>query len=750
VADIPEPSSPLVQALKELGAAMKAIAFYPPHHPYVVSALERAGSSFRDTLAGRDLLRLGVSEEAFLLDGHQPIAESDRPLAGFASYLCRRGVGVLVFRPPLEQDSLRGLLEVIAMDSATLQSRGGPKRCLEERRLGGVAIEEFDAAAALRSARTDTSVPGPEEATRAPSSWSDLLARFLTGQDKSPPPGGLHLLRRVAGDPEAARQLMASLQAFAGCNGVEHRGAVLTSALSQVAAEVARSEPEALASLARNLAAALMEVDPGCRLDLLQASIPVSGTSLDLGREIRARIPEERIGEMVVSLVQSEGRLNARLTSVIRKVLIDAGGIERHRAAVLEAVREARRPEGDPLADVWKSIENLLEESQDDWISREYKGVLELLGSRTPALDETLRLELQGLPGFQDSLSEAGIRRRAWAMFADLLLVDAEPARQWVSLDQIGKRAEGLSPAWFPECVEVAGAVRAVLQSEPAPAPHVREAAAQALQAVADNLVRASRQQFHGATQAQREALAASFEALGPHGVEPLLRGLEGEEDWEVRKVLMGLLSSRGREAVPVLLRRLADPSWYLVRNVLVILGEIADPATVPAIAPCLTHREARVRRDAVAALGKIGGPRAFALVRGCLGDPEVAEVATRCLAGIDRQRTIAAFMEMTGEVDLLGRRNARLREAITALGALGAHESIPRLQAILLRGLWLPPSAGDLVRIAAARALGKIGTTAALQAVARGTRLWRRPVRAVCSEIVGGRPVSIDPGPVN
>ena len=114
-----------------------------------------------------------------------------------------------------------------------------------------------------------------------------------------------------------------------------------------------------------------------------------------------------------------------------------------------------------------------------------------------------------------------------------------------------------------------------------------------------------------------------------------------------------------------------------------------------------------------------------------------------RCLAVIDRPRTISAFLDMTARVDLLGRRNGRLREAILALGTLGAHESIPRLQEILMRGFWLPPSAGDPVRIAAARALEKIGTTAALRVVARGTRLWRRPVRAVCSEIVGGRPVS-------
>jgi len=54
------------------------------------------------------------------------------------------------------------------------------------------------------------------------------------------------------------------------------------------------------------------------------------------------------------------------------------------------------------------------------------------------------------------------------------------------------------------------------------------------------------------------------------------------------------------------------------------------------------------------------------------------------------------------------------------------------------MRGFWLPPSAGDTLRIAAARALEKIGTDTALGALMLGAHLWRWPVRAVCAEIVG------------
>ncbi|MBI4170026.1 MAG: hypothetical protein HY510_08830, partial [Acidobacteria bacterium] len=127
-------------------------------------------------------------------------------------------------------------------------------------------------------------------------------------------------------------------------------------------------------------------------------------------------------------------------------------------------------------------------------------------------------------------------------------------------------------------------------------------------------------------------------------------------------------------------------------------------------------------------------------ILSGCLDDPEVAEVAMRALAGIDRQRTVGAFLARAARPNAFGRGQKRLKEAIAFLGVLRASESVPHLEAILRRRFWVPPSTGDSVRIAAARALEKIGTAAALRAVEQGARAWRSPVRAACAEIVGGR----------
>lgn len=733
----PDAAGPLVRALKQLATATKVLSFYPAQHPTVASALEKTAVFLKEALTDHESLTVGVADTAFLVD-RTILAEDDRALTGFASYLSRRDVSALTFRPPVEQESLKGLLEVIALDPGTLRARGGPAKSLQEKRLGGIVVVEFDPAEALRSATTGAA--GEAGAARTPGvSWSDLLARFLAGQGPAPP-GGPHLIRRLAGDSKAAWELMASLQKLSAAAGQE-RGAILIGALRRIAAEVGGAEPEALPALAHNLAAALMALDSKGRKEVLGASIPVPGTDVDLASAMRSRIPEDNLGELIVSMVQFEGSLNARLGSVIRKVLIDRGVNDQQKTSVLEAIRAARGVEKPP-ADVWDSVVDLLKESQDDWISREYKGLLEMIGASAPPLEESLKQELMSLPEFVESMTPEGVKRRTWLLFSDLVAVDHEPARQWVALDQLEKRAAGLTPDWFAECGSVAESVLALLGAGTPPPPHVREAAQKALRATADGLVRCYRKSFHNLTPEHRAALAGAFAVLGEHCVESLLLGLAAEEDWEIRKPFLGFLAAHKRAAVPALLKRLSDPSWYLVRNVLLILGEIADPATIAAIAPALKHAEPRVRRDAAAALGKIGGPRAFALLRECLADPEVHEVALRSLAAIDRRRTIGAFLEMTERVDLFGRGHRQLKEAIATLGALGGNESVPRLRAILMRGMWLPPSAGDTVRVAAARALEKIGTATALNAIQEGSRLWRGAVRGVCAEIVGKRSI--------
>ena len=728
-------ASVLPKVLKELSGAVKAIGFYPSDHPTVASAVERAAETVREAIAREGVLRVGVGDAVFL-HGTERIGVGDRVLASFATYLGRRGVGVLTFKPPVGAGTLKGLLEVIALDPGVLRSRGGPARCLAERRLEGVSVEEFDTADVLRAART-TSVSDSGRESSPATSLNDLVARFLTGQDGTPSPEAKEHLERAVTDPGAARALLKAVQGLASREGAGS-GRMMSLALARMAAAVAGRDPAALASLASSLRAALDDLDPATRMEVLQSSIPVAGTDLDLAREIRAGIPDDRLGEMIVSLVRSEGKLTPRLTSVIRKVLIDTRGPGRDRGGVKEEIEAARRKGSDPLADVWASIEDLLEESEDDWLSREYKNLLEIVGAAGPALHGDLRREIRGLPEFQDALTEAGDSRSAWLIFSEMLQVETEPAVLCEVLGEIERRAAGIDPGWYAVAGEVSSTVRDRLGSWSL--PDVQNAGTATLRRIAGSLIGTLPASFHRLTEADRDALERTAKTLGAFVADPLLAALEKEEDWEIRKTLIRFLVAQGREVIPTLVKRLADPSWFLVRNILVVLGEVGDPSVLPMISGTLRHPEPRVRKEAVTALGKIGGIRAFGLVSEALEDPEVAEVAIRALGAINHGRAVAIFLQRAGSIHVLGRRNKAIRDAINALGELRAREAVPRLRSILARGFWLPPASGDPLRIAAAHALDRIGTPEALQAVTRGARLGRRPVRETCAAILERR----------
>jgi len=89
----------------------------------------------------------------------------------------------------------------------------------------------------------------------------------------------------------------------------------------------------------------------------------------------------------------------------------------------------------------------------------------------------------------------------------------------------------------------------------------------------------------------------------------PLLDRLRVEEEPGRRKILLSIVSRLGESAVPAILTRVEDERWFFLRNLCFLLGEIGAPAGIPALVRMLSNREEKVRREAVQALGKIRTP---------------------------------------------------------------------------------------------------------------------------------------------
>jgi hypothetical protein len=164
---------------------------------------------------------------------------------------------------------------------------------------------------------------------------------------------------------------------------------------------------------------------------------------------------------------------------------------------------------------------------------------------------------------------------------------------------------------------------------------------------------------------------------FGEVSADALLDRLLMEEGAARRKALLSLVVRLGSAAVPPILARLDGSPWFCVRNLCLLLGEIGDPAGVPALVRMLSHGETKVRREAVQSLGKIGTP-----------DPD----------------------------------------AIAMLGRTLFHKPL------------LPSSREDPVRIDAAIALSRIGSTEAIAFLHLGKSSRKKAVREQCEALLRTR----------
>jgi HEAT repeat protein len=217
----------------------------------------------------------------------------------------------------------------------------------------------------------------------------------------------------------------------------------------------------------------------------------------------------------------------------------------------------------------------------------------------------------------------------------------------------------------------------------------------------------------------------------------PTAVGLLGKLRGEAHAALVSVFLERG--AARGALRDLQSRSSVRRARAAQLLGDLELRQAVPALCGLLTDRDHEVRVVAVRALGRIGAPAAaWRLIAGLdQHDPVPSQLAAHTLAqlGVEAEVTLSAALDhpqarvravcldalgllgTTGSVDRIAR---LLREddnldvriaAAAALGRLGSRPALDPLVGALHRG-------PGVLRAAAARALGELGTAAAVPAL--------------------------------
>jgi len=199
------------------------------------------------------------------------------------------------------------------------------------------------------------------------------------------------------------------------------------------------------------------------------------------------------------------------------------------------------------------------------------------------------------------------------------------------------------------------------------------------------------------------EVCADALVSQGARAVPALVQSLEESTDKTQRMRVVDVLVRIGEEAERETLALLADEQWYVRRNAAFVLAYIGGERSAGPLTRAATDSEPRVRTEAVRALGRIGGP-------------EAEQALLRSLRDAD--------LHVAGA-------------AAEALGKHGGEETVTALSGILDKHGVFGVSSPDDLRLAAARALKKIGNSQALPALLKGTFDPNPEVKAACQEAV-------------
>jgi HEAT repeat protein len=179
----------------------------------------------------------------------------------------------------------------------------------------------------------------------------------------------------------------------------------------------------------------------------------------------------------------------------------------------------------------------------------------------------------------------------------------------------------------------------------------------------------------------------------------------------------------------------LSDPRWHVVRNIVFVLGQIGGGEVVPHLAVAARHLDARVRRAAIHALGQVPHHlrRSVLLTQLDTADGRLLAASLAMLAREPDARVTEAILARVRSPEFETRPEEHRIALLSALADVASDQALPALEELLLRGGWFTRRSAE--RLAAARALVRLGTPAARDVLEQGLRHRNDAVREACDE---------------
>jgi HEAT repeat protein len=214
-----------------------------------------------------------------------------------------------------------------------------------------------------------------------------------------------------------------------------------------------------------------------------------------------------------------------------------------------------------------------------------------------------------------------------------------------------------------------------------------------------------------------REVAVDVLRRLGAEATEVLMELLVESDSMPERRGLFTAIT-RMAEGTDIIAHHLDHPAWYVVRNAAELCGELQLAQSVPSLSKAARHPDERVRKSVATALIKIGAREGLEALARMLKDPSPA-IRLQVLGSLDGHwgrplaMSLAALLETEDHPEVV-------REALRALGRIGTPDALQALQRAATGG---NPRLTRRQQVHAIEALGLAGPPAAgiLRGLAQG-----------------------------
>lgn len=726
-----EAAARLVEFARTCKAAARAVALYPAAHPAIGTSIARlAEASARLTEQGPCEIQVRAED---LQVGEAHLPKPDPATTELAALLHGQAIGTITLNAGADAASWRTLLLLLARPADEVRADGGIAHLWTTAGGPSIEIREVDYAEVLRerqglAARFDT-----------------IIAAAMAGPSLALDDDNMRALLEIVEDPAKLQQLLAQLEAAVSmsADGVQVQTLPFLNMVRGLVEYVSQREPDGLEPLFQRLGegARHLSVDNMIAVLAERSKPEAVAAGINVVSSLIEHMSDDSIAGFVADGVVAERGASERLAHAFRALVPDFDRQRQLLALARQQTEANLTPDDDePFPELWNRVESMMTSYTDArYVSDDY--ARELLHARTQPLDveRTSDDPPERIAGWLSTVSDAALRQLDTALLRDLLTIEADPSRWRDLAATVAGHADDLVRVGHFE--QAIGLVETIAEQGGAAGrgPH---AAAAIERFGRGSLIKHLPACLREADDRLAARIAGVCHAVGQSIIVPLAETLAVEQDARARRRLREMLVGFGPKGAESISSLLNAANWEVRRTAAYLLREFGGVEGLRELIPLLSDAEPLVQREAVQVLVLHGSREASAILltavlgaRGRVRDSLVKEIlamrddrAAPLFAHALRELTPVQLPELS-------------EAAIDVLGAAGGGaDAVTALTTALHRGTWWAPLASRRFRRAAAQALARIGTPAALEALrdaaGRGRGGARSAARAALDQV--------------